>query len=493
VTKQRIKYRPATKFLDHQRLAVRKAVRRGNLAFFMDPGTGKTKAAIDTACIQHLRGKVSRVAVLCPLGAIGVWEEELEKHCPLSYEFLAPKEWDDHTADALVEEYEDHCGKEECLSFLTINYDKISQRARTGKRWVHEWVKIVEGFDPDLVVCDESHALKRSGTNRSRQVWRLVERLRKTRADDGMPLVLILTGTPNPKGYIDIFSQFRVMDSSIFGTAKEGFEDNFCVYGFGYNKYRVMRYKQKKILLSKIRHNAIIVPESAAELPPKRWQKIPVRLPAETRRLYDELVRDSITYTEGGTELLATNPGVLRLRCAQITGGFTTDGEEIHRAKITAAETVLDGLLESEEQVVVYARFLPEVAAVTKLCKRLGFNASSVVGRTPKSNRDKIRRVFQARQYSDTPHALIFQVQTGSLAITLTNCAHVLFYSLPDGWEQYYQCTKRTHRQGQTRPVLYRHLICPGTVDITQLQTLRGRRDMHSELMRTPKDYLMGI
>jgi SNF2 family DNA or RNA helicase len=88
--------------------------------------------------------------------------------------------------------------------------------------------------------------------------------------------------------------------------------------------------------------------------------------------------------------------------------------------------------------------------------------------------------------------ALVFQVETGSLAITLTASAHILFYSLPDSWATYFQALSRVDRIGQTRSISHYYLQCPGTLDAPMLTSLREKRDMHAELMGNPAGFLLG-
>lgn len=66
----------------HQVKALKKLLSTGwGGALLMEPRTGKTKVAIDYACVMHQLGHVNRVMVVAPAGVMGVWEEEIPKHC----------------------------------------------------------------------------------------------------------------------------------------------------------------------------------------------------------------------------------------------------------------------------------------------------------------------------------------------------------------------------------------------------------------------------
>lgn len=204
------------------------------------------------------------------------------------------------------------------------------------------------------------------------------------------------------------------------------------------------------------------------------------------------MAEDLLVQLEGDEVLEAKNVAVRRLRLRQIAGGFTTAGTPIHRAKLDAAQDLLYDLYEQREHVVVYAHFLAEVESLKNVCQGLGYEAVAITGATEKNARAMWVRRLQSTDPREKPMALVFQVATGSLSITLTAAKEVLFYSLPDGWDTWYQATKRVHRIGQQRSVRYRILTCPGTVDVSQLYTLQNKASMHHELMRTPNRFVYG-
>jgi Helicase conserved C-terminal domain len=453
----------------------------------MEPGTGKTKSALDAVAIQAIKGRVERVVVFGPLAALPVWEDEIEEHFPWQ---CSVETWDEMwVANPKLPLRKGVC-------FYLLNYDKVSFRNRRKSRWLHPYLKEIEKFDPDLLILDESHRCKRAGSIRARKLWQYVAAQRAHR-EDGRPYVYLLTGTPNPKGYIDIFAQYRIMDPTIFGTTKAGFEDDHCTYGVGRNKYRIVRYRQKAKLLRKIQDHAfIITKEEALDLPPLMPPTvIRVPLPRRVRAQYNAMAEDFVTRLDDGEVITAANAGARRIRLQQITGGFTTKGVSIHDEKVRYATDLLRDLGEASEHVVVYARFLPEVAAMARAAEACGFLTTAITGATKSRVRADAVRAFQKRgpgKAVGRPMALVFQVRTGSLAITLTAAAHVLFYSLPDGWEDYWQALSRLDRAGQTRSISHYYLLAPGTVDMRQLDALREKRDMHAELMGNPRGFLLG-
>jgi SNF2 family DNA or RNA helicase len=481
-----------TKPYPHQLKATKRAVKQGSHAFFFEPRLGKTKAALDAMAIQHFRGEVERVVVIAPLIALDVWVSQIWQHLavPARVKVIGePIQWfyPYHTRHKRTDRL-DRRDADRRLKIFLVNYDKFSRRG-ADEAYRNDHLTKVERWSPDLIVLDESHRCKSAGAVRSQALWRMVRRLRNGR-EGGRPYVYLLSGTPNPKGYIDLFSQFRILDDEVFGTNKADYEDRYCEYGVGRRRYTILNYKRKKEILRKVSKYASIESAEGTGLANKQlFNPIHITLPGKVRVAYEQLAEEFLTEVKGQT-MDAPNAGVRRMRLLQLTGGFTTDGTEIHRTKVDAAKDFLRDLYEQGESVVVYSRFIPEVHALTAVCEGLGFHTHTIHGGVKRRARTEAIEVFQARQ---SVGALVFQADAGSLAIELTAAAEELFFSLPDSWETFYQCLKRVQGPTQRRPVRYTFLMARGTVDLSVLNALRRKRDMHGEMMKQPRGFLYGL
>lgn len=308
---------------------------------------------------------------------------------------------------------------------------------------------------------------------------------------NGQPWVVLLSGTPNPKGWLDFFAQFRIMDDSIFGTSAADFKEDHVEYGHGKNKYRIIRYKGVKRLERKVRAHSIAVnAEDAGLANVQFFETLKYQLPDRVKRMYLELAEEFITEWEGGV-ISAKNAGVKRLRLLQLIGGFTTSGDQVHSAGVDAFRAYASLLYEQGESVVVYSRFTPEVEATFEVLKKVGYRAFRVDGSTKPAHRSLAISSLQTRP--STPTAIAFQHQAGSRAIELVGAAETGYYSAPDGWVDYFQTLKRTQGPNQHRPVRYTHLLVPGTVSVSVIHGLQTKEDWHAGLMRNPRRYLLGL
>ena len=68
-------YKFKTKPYEHQSDALKKCWNKESFAVFAEMGTGKTKIALDNACILYNKGKINRLLVVAPKGAYMTWVE----------------------------------------------------------------------------------------------------------------------------------------------------------------------------------------------------------------------------------------------------------------------------------------------------------------------------------------------------------------------------------------------------------------------------------
>jgi SNF2 family DNA or RNA helicase len=476
-----VKYHPRTKPFKHQSKATLKAVRRRNLAVFFEPRLGKTKVALDWTAILAMKGEVKKVAVFAPSIALDVWAQQIHKHFPFwCHVETFDEEWYDIAKDKQV--FEDFqvqfflAGREETFRATrpSVNLERPKQRE-------------IERWDPDAVVIDESHEYKRPGGRGAQDAWRLVRRLRK-RSATGRPYVLLLTGTPNPKGWRDLFAQFRIMDDTLLGTNAQSFDEDFVVRGTGRRQWQILHYQNLEKLEKIVRRNSITCTAEQAGLAGKLfWQVLPATLPPRARELYEELAEEYIVETEHGT-VDAANQGVLRLRLLQLTSGFLTGGQQIHDSKVTVLRAYAASLRDQDEDVVVSCRFTAEIDSARDVLEGLGFHTQVLDGRTKRGDRRHLLHTFQSSRRS--PQALVMQHRAGALSIELTRAAEVVYLTLPDDWVAFWQVLNRLRGPNQHRPVRVSAIIARNTVDRRVLMGLRKKEDWHGDLMRDPHRFL---
>src|SRR5262245_42054013 len=495
-------YSPRTKPFPHQASASLRAARARNYGIFFEPRCGKTKAALDYVGMHSLAGNVKRVLVICPAIARDVWDAQIKLHYP----------WEAHceTFDeewSVIGDYHTHtptrffiAGREE-----TFRREKVvASGKRKGQRWtpkvggkyVYKRAKqeILLNWAPDVVIIDESHEYQRPGGVAAQDAWRLIRTLRHDRAsrnatrDKVQPWVLLLSGTPNPKGWRPLFSQFRLLDETLWGTNVGEWDDEHVVYGHGKRRWTIIRYRGVPEMERILRENSIAISAEDAGLANRVFtQRLSYTLPARGAQMYLDMVTEFVAEWEEGV-LTAKNAGVKRLRLLQILAGYTTDGKQIHDGGQARLKAYVDLLLEQGESVVVYSRFTGEVEATTATLERVGFRTFRVDGGTSTADRRQAIKALASRPSS--PVAISAQVQALSQSVELVGAAEVAYMGVPDGWVQYFQTSRRVMGPNQSRPVRLTFITVPGSVHGLQMHSLKRKEDWHSTLMRNPRRYL---
>ena len=333
----------------------------------------------------------------------------------------------------------------------------------------------------------ESQRIKTHDAEQSKALHRLGDQARYK---------MILSGTPVQNEAIDIFSQYRFLDPTIFGSNFYAFRGRYCVMG-GFNKKQVVQYRDLDELIKKEHSIAYrVTKEEALDLPEQTFESRYVTLNKKERDLYDRLRKDSVAELSNGGKITATTVLTKLLRLQQFTGGFLMeDGagkpQLVSSGKLDALSDIIhDYVMEGKKKLVIFARFLPEIHEIEALCQKMlgkaGMKAVSIYGEIKKEERGDIVRQFQT---DPKTMAFIGQIDTAGTGITLTAADTCVFYSVNFNYATYSQSLSRIHRIGQHHPCTYIHLVAEKTVDESILNSLAKKEDLAKTVVDTWRNY----
>lgn len=522
-------YRYKTKPYVHQVKALKKLLKNGwGGALLMEPRTGKTKVAIDYASVMHMAGHVNRVLVVCPAGVMGVWEEEIPKHCPVNHTITL---WDkDGRKNLELPRF----GKDR-LDFVITNYDAAStpgtlrkdpatgqagwfkkvgarykafprinvetgeidptlHRIRDRKGGRFEFKKRVHDWDPQLVMLDESHRIKSPSATKSRvfHTLRIV------------PYRVIMTGTvvTKKKRVFDVYSQWlflnhrRFRDDAGEPMTFAEFKEEFSVITKRNGYPQWLRNKNEDRLHKLIHKDAFsVLREDCFDMPPLTSQIIPIHLD-ESAEAYDQMAEDMVARIITGEITEASIALVQSLRLRQLSNGLaktmpTKDNPKgalriIGSEKLQTLEDRLEDLMEAGEHVIIGASFRPDIQRIVKLCSKRKWKHFAVYGGVKQVERTRMRREFEAH-----PDGAIFigNPAAASEGIDLRSAAILIWYSLPTSWVHYRQFMDRNALHPGPRFVEY--LIASGA-DQLVYDTLMEDGDMGKRMITSPERLLRG-
>lgn len=434
------------------------------IALLMSMGCGKSLSAIAVAGALYNVKKIKKVLIVCPLSIVGVWKEEFEKFADFDYE-LAFLKGNVAKKTELLQKMQGYS-----LQVAIVNYESVWRMETEIANW-----------KPNFIIADESHKIKTHNIAASKAMHRLG---RKTKYR------MILTGTIITNKAIDVFSQYKFVDPTIFGNSFYAFRNKyFDMVGYGQHT-PVLKESMKDELMEKVHSIAFRATKAEClDLPPVTDIIQYTELEPKAMNIYQSLVKDSFAELSN-CEITVTNVLTKLLRLSQLTGGFLgSDGgntyQQVSRAKMEALEDIIDEAVQSGEKLVVISRFIPEIKAIEKLLNKKRILYSIVSGEIKD-------REEQIRKFQNDPKVSVFigQVATAGLGITLTAASTMVFYSLDYSMSNFEQAKARIHRAGQQKNCTYIYLITKGTVDEKVLSTLQNKANLAKNLI---DEYRRGI
>lgn len=523
-----MKYKFKTRPYKHQREALSKLISNGyGGALLMAPRTGKSKTLIDWCSVLHQAGKADKVVVVAPLSVLRVWRDEIALHCPVD--------------DAMVVLW-DRQGRKEIrlpspvrrLTFVLINYDAFASPGRKARPGAHKKNAKRRGgvsgrtqvkdalldWSPDVMILDESHKIKTPSAKKTASIKRVawIEH-RKPNANGDMrtelvPYRAIATGTAitKKKRVYDIYSQWKFLNPDRLDEYDVGdfksFKDEF-VREKDMDGYRMwMRNKNEARLRQLIHSDAYaITREECFDLPKRSDQIVPVVLEPEAIRVYDELaehmIADIMTEKERARQareegrpakewkVTASIPLVAILRLSQLTSGIASvenahDDEKrvvrVSKAKLDACKGLLEDEWESDQKVVVAARFKPDLAAVYNLGVRArGVRAWLIAGGV--SAEDRHIAIEQFKRW-EGPGLMVVQPQAASLGIDLRSASTMIWYSLTPSYVDFSQTCDRIALSDKS--TTFKYLLAEGTYDEQLYATLQEDESVVKAVTASP-------
>lgn len=395
--------------------------------------------------------------IVAPLSILSVWEAEFAQFAAFDYALAVLTGDSAKKADTLR-----HMNGT-ALQVAVVNYESAWRMEQALAAW-----------GPDLIVCDEGHKIKTHNISASKAMHRLG-------AKAGYRL--LLTGTLITNKAIDVFSPYKFLNPTIFGTSFYAFRSRyFDMVGYG-NHTPVLKKSMEAELSARLHSIAYRAAKAdCLDLPETTDVVRQVELEPAARKIYRSLVKESFAELASG-EVTAPNVLTRLLRLSQLTGGFLGNDEnaavqQISSAKLSAMEDILDSAVAEGQKLVIIARFLPEIRAICKELDGRGLRYACITGEV----QDRAAQVAQFQNDPDVP-VFVGQIATAGLGLTLTAASTMVFYSLDYSMSNYEQAKARIHRVGQRNPCTYIHLIAKGTVDEKVLTALRNKADLAKALV----------
>ena len=445
-------------------------LRRG-FGFLFEMGCGKTLTAIAVAGTLYAEHKINKLLVVAPTSVCSVWPEDFGKFADFPHLEKIMLGTKSQRLKQLKELESFPC---EALKVAVINYESV---------WRDDiFDKLVE-FNADMIICDESQRIKTHDAQQSKAMHQLGDLARYK---------LILSGTPVQNNAVDLYSQYRFLDPTVFGNNFYKFRNRFCVMG-GFNRRQIVNYKDLDLLIKKEHSIAYrVTKKEALDLPEQTFETRYITLTPSEKKLYNTLKKESATELANGETISASTVLTKLLRLQQFTGGFViADGEEkpqqIGSGKINALEDIVDDyVIDGGKKLVIFARFRAELDLIQNLLDKKKLKYGVIYGDIKLSDRGEIVKDFQENEETKV---FLAQIDTAGLGITLTAADTCVYYSVNFNYAAYSQSLARIHRIGQRNTCTYIHLTTKGTVDELIMKALHKKEDLAKTIVDDWKIY----
>ncbi len=463
---------------EHQKEAIKRAKKLKHFALFFEMGAGKTSTAINILRHKYYdKKRLLRTLILCPPIVVKNWKAEFEMHSMIGDHVFC---LEGSGKDRIFQMHRAIEKRGDGVIFIT-NYETLL---------MNDAFDLINSWQPEAIVFDESHRLKNSSAKRTKLALKLADK-----AD----YKYILTGTPILNDAIDLWSQFRVMDGG------ETLGKNFWVYRAKYfydanqNMPKERYFPDWKPrpgsfeeLNQKIQGVSMVVKkENCLDLPPLVKQVVKVSLSPQQRELYEAMKKDFVAYV-GNQACVASLAITKALRMQQIVSGYVSvegieGGERTNvrfkeNPRAEALEELLDEICKGSK-CLVWAVFRENYASIRDTCTRLNLEFVEVHGEVSQKERDAA-----VRRFNSDPSCRVFigNPQSAGIGINLVSASYSIFYSRSFSLEQDLQAEARNYRGGSEihQKITRIDLVAENTIDEVITEKLAQKVSVSDEVLR---------
>jgi superfamily II DNA or RNA helicase len=328
------------------------------------------------------------------------------------------------------------------------------------------------------VILDEAQYVKNHQAKTYRCVRELTSRFK-----------LALTGTPMENNLMELWSLLSITAPGLFPDPKRFAEHYARPIERRGDGERLARLRRRIKPLVKRRTKELV----AADLPAKQEQTLDVDLHARHRKLYDTYLQRERQKILGLLDDFDRNRftilrSITLLRQLSLHPGLVdTSHDDLPCAKVGALVEQLGDVIGGEHRALVFSQFTGFLAKVRDRLDREGIGYCYLDGRTRR--RDRVLERFKG---GDDPVFLI-SLKAGGFGLNLTEADYCF---LLDPWwnpATEAQAIDRTHRIGQSRPVMVYRMIARDTIEEKVVALARRKAELFSGVMDEGDLFASGI
>lgn len=435
----------------HQTKTLRKLKKNPFFFDMSDPGTGKTRPAIERFAAQG-----SRLLVLAVKSNLeSVWTREITQWAPSVRPIVAYAE---NRREAFRATH---------ANAIITNIDAVNWIKEQGARFF-------KNLGITDIIIDESTHYKNSTSKRSKAaLW--------IRQQPGIERVELMSGTPNPLSVTELWHQMMLLDlGQRLGTSFYKFRSTVCAPerirvagGREITKWHDLPHAEEAVFSIiqpvSIRHEF----EKCTDIPVNTLRYLDVPLPPKLRADYDHLERTALLEHKE-KPIVGTNAAVLYGKMLQLcSGAVYAEGERGYRVfDRTRYELIADLVEERNHASISFFLWQHQKECLSEALRTRGIDFGVLDGTTKQNERGRLIDQFQAGKLRH----LIIHPKTGAHGITLTTGRTAIWCSPVPSPELFKQGIHRIYRGGQIHKTETICIRAPRTVEDVVYASMESRK-----------------
>lgn len=477
---------PKFKLYHHQLLlfAMGSLVRRS--AIYAGTGTGKTACALHAFRYKLHKGWVKKCLVVVPNSLKYKWAvgkgNEIDKHTDLNGMVLDGDKYDRDTTIGLFT-------KNKNMQFLITSYNfwsgtredvinddgTCSQSNRNDAQF-----EALLNSGIDMVIFDESHRLKNPEANVTKNIRKWLSPI---------PNSLLITGTPLPNQLVDIYTQYLIMDKSVYGESYHGFFNRYFLQDAKYPTFKNKLVEED--FESKMKSKALVFKtEDCIDLPKTVENTVYVDVNEDYKRILDEIHPDDATKLSGGVK---DSDHIMKLLTA--CSGFTYNEEGVgvrfkHNPKAEILSDLLEDILASDgNKAIIWYNFKFDVVLIKELLQKLGHKFMIITADDKVADRMRIIQEYEAQS---EVKILVTSPHLTAEGFDIITANHAIYYDLNFRFDLIKQTEARNRRFGSAElhdHIFYHRIVMRDTVEELVLRALT-RKLSYQEMVFGIQDYI---
>ena len=458
-----------------------------DFALFCEPGTGKTKMALDRAAILWCDEVIDWAIVVAPSGVHTQWVlGQIPEHLAMPHATV-------HWLTGKTNHKGAQSFKPEHLGIVVVNYAGLN--TKNGRIFMANYLK--ENQRPFMLIMDESHYVKNTSAAR----WKNANALAR---DPNCVARLAMTGTPIAKNLLDEWAQLRILDEDILGIRfKSHFRNEYCIMG-GFEGRQVVGHRNLEKFKEKTDPYVYRVKKEG--LPSKIYKEWRFKMADKQLIDYGVMAKNLIAEIEEGVYLTVDNAMVATGKLQQISNGFMyyeEDGKQLVKSgfdsctknpRLLAMEEYIDAPEQHGERILIWCRYTQDQELIKLMLDMRADDpyVSLETGMSPGEREKVLHSWNHIPLEKGGPRFLVCKPSLGGTGLNLHEggCARVLYYSNSENSIHRWQSEDRVHRVGIKRPVIYTDLVAMRSRDRAILANLREKKNLSDMRLDDLKEQL---